>query len=100
MFIHAGWLHILANMLFLWVFGDNVENAMGHFRYLIFYLLCGIAAGLAQSLVNVNSTVPTLEQAEESRVPAAYLCPLPYRNHSDIAPFSSFRCRSVCMPGF
>src|SRR6266567_8984321 len=48
MFIHGGWLHILGNMLFLWVFGDNVEDAMGHVRYLLFYLLCGVGAGLGQ----------------------------------------------------
>jgi membrane associated rhomboid family serine protease len=48
MFIHGGWLHILGNMLFLWVFGDNVEDALGHAGYLIFYLVCGIGAGLGQ----------------------------------------------------
>jgi membrane associated rhomboid family serine protease len=60
MFIHAGWLHILGNMLFLWVFGDNVEDAMGHVRYLIFYLLCGIGAGIGQVLANPNSAVPSV----------------------------------------
>ncbi len=48
MFLHASWWHLGGNMLFLWVFGDNVEDAMGHFRFLIFYLLSGVAAGLAQ----------------------------------------------------
>src|SRR5215207_6167025 len=47
MFLHGGWLHIIFNMLFLWVFGDNIEDAMGSVRFLIFYLLCGIAGGLA-----------------------------------------------------
>ena len=50
-FLHAGWLHLLGNMLFLWVFGDNVEDSMGHLRYLIFYLICGAAAALAQMLI-------------------------------------------------
>jgi membrane associated rhomboid family serine protease len=60
MFIHAGWLHILGNMIFLWVFGDNVEDAMGHIRYLVFYLLCGIGAGIGQVLANPNSAVPSV----------------------------------------
>ena len=47
-FLHAGWLHLIGNMLFLWVFGDNIEDAMGHVRYLVFYLLCGVVAALTQ----------------------------------------------------
>jgi membrane associated rhomboid family serine protease len=58
MFMHGGWLHLGLNMLFLWIFGDNVEDSMGHVRFLIFYLLCGIAAALAQALMNPGSTVP------------------------------------------
>jgi membrane associated rhomboid family serine protease len=58
MFLHAGWLHIGSNMLFLWIFGDNVEDAFGHVIYLIFYLVCGIVASLAQVLVSPSSTVP------------------------------------------
>jgi membrane associated rhomboid family serine protease len=58
MFMHGGWLHLGFNMLFLWIFGDNVEDSMGHARYLIFYLACGTAAALAQAVVNPDSTVP------------------------------------------
>jgi membrane associated rhomboid family serine protease len=58
MFMHAGWLHLLGNMVFLWVFGDNVEDALGHVRFLLFYLLCGIAAGLAHTLVDTASQMP------------------------------------------
>ncbi len=58
MFLHAGWLHLGSNMLFLWIFGDNVEDAFGHVIYLIFYLVCGIAASMAQVLVSPSSTVP------------------------------------------
>jgi membrane associated rhomboid family serine protease len=58
MFMHGGWLHLGFNMLFLWIFGDNVEDSMGHGRYLVFYLLCGTAAALAQALVNPDSTIP------------------------------------------
>ncbi len=58
MFLHAGWLHLLGNMLYLWIFGNNVEDAMGHVRFVAFYLLCGIAAALAQSWADPSSAVP------------------------------------------
>jgi membrane associated rhomboid family serine protease len=58
MFIHGGFLHIAGNMLYLWIFGDNVEDRMGHGRFLVFYLLCGVAAALAQTVTAPNSTVP------------------------------------------
>jgi membrane associated rhomboid family serine protease len=54
MFFHASWLHLGGNMLFLWVFGDNVEDAMGHLKYLVFYLLCGIIAGLVHAIIANN----------------------------------------------
>ncbi len=60
MFIHGGWLHIGGNMLYLWIFGDNVESAMGHVKYLLFYLLCGVAAALAQVFIDPTSTVPAV----------------------------------------
>jgi membrane associated rhomboid family serine protease len=60
MFMHAGWLHLGGNMLYLWIFGDNVEDRLGHAKYLIFYLLCGIIATYTQVLVNPNSGVPNL----------------------------------------
>ncbi len=58
MFLHGGWLHLIGNMWFLWLFGNNVEDSMGHGRYLVFYLLCGLAAAAAQTLVNPNSAIP------------------------------------------
>lgn len=60
MFMHGGWLHLLGNMLYLWIFGDNVENRFGHLKFLIFYFLCGIAATVAQVAVNANSNIPNL----------------------------------------
>jgi membrane associated rhomboid family serine protease len=60
MFMHGGWMHLLGNMLYLWIFGDNVENRFGHVKFLIFYLLCGIAATIAQVAVSANSTIPNL----------------------------------------
>jgi membrane associated rhomboid family serine protease len=58
MFMHGGWMHLGFNMLFLWIFGDNIEDSMGHVRYLVFYLLCGVAAALAQAFINPTSTIP------------------------------------------
>ena len=58
LFLHGGWMHLIGNMLFLWVFGDNVEDAMGHLRFLAFYLICGAAAGLAHAIAVPNSTAP------------------------------------------
>ena len=58
MFVHGGVLHFGGNMLFLWIFGDNVEDRMGHGRFLVFYLLCGIAAALAQTAMRPDSVVP------------------------------------------
>ena len=58
MFIHGGWLHLIGNMLYLWVFGDNVEDAMGHTRYLLFYLLAGAGAAAAQVYVDPDSQIP------------------------------------------
>ncbi|HET7785095.1 MAG TPA: rhomboid family intramembrane serine protease [Myxococcales bacterium] len=60
MFWHGGWLHLLGNMLYLWIFGDNVEDRLGHFRYLFFYLFAGAAAGITQVALNPASTLPTI----------------------------------------
>ena len=60
MFMHAGWAHILGNMVFLWIFGDNVEDRMGHLRYLLFYFLCGLAAALVQTYFALDTVVPNV----------------------------------------
>jgi membrane associated rhomboid family serine protease len=60
MFMHAGWLHLAGNMLYLWIFGDNVEDRFGHLKFLIFYLLCGLAATLAQLSFSLTSNIPNL----------------------------------------
>jgi membrane associated rhomboid family serine protease len=60
MFLHGGWLHIIGNMLFLWVFGTNVEDSMGRFRFVLFYLLAGAVALYAQSAIEPESTIPTI----------------------------------------
>jgi len=60
MFLHTGFLHLAGNMLFLWIFGDNVEDSFGHLPYLFFYLVCGLGAGLLHVLFNLGSTIPAL----------------------------------------
>ena len=60
MFLHGGWAHLGGNMLYLWIFGDNLEKAMGHVRFSAFYLVCGLAAGLAHVVFNSTSGVPTV----------------------------------------
>jgi membrane associated rhomboid family serine protease len=60
MFWHGGWMHLIGNMLYLWIFGDNVEDRLGHVRFLIFYVLSGMAAGLTQVVLNPASTLPTI----------------------------------------
>ena len=58
MFLHGGWMHVLGNMWFLWIFGDNIEDILGHGKYLAFYLLCGVAAALTQTFMSLDSRVP------------------------------------------
>jgi len=60
MFLHGSWSHILGNMWYLWIFGDNVEDQCGHGRFVVFYLLCGIAAAMGQVMINSSSMLPTI----------------------------------------
>ncbi len=60
MFLHGGFLHLLGNMLYLWIFGNNIEDTLGHFRFLLFFLVCGVFAGLAQVFSSPDSTAPMI----------------------------------------
>ncbi len=60
MFLHGGWMHLIGNMLYLWIFGNNVEDSMGHVRFIVFYVLCGVAAALAQGWFYPESTIPMI----------------------------------------
>ena len=60
MFLHGSWSHVIGNMWYLWIFGDNVEDRVGHGRFIVFYLLCGMVAALGQVVVDPNSTLPTI----------------------------------------
>lgn len=60
MFLHGGWMHLIGNMLYLWVFGNNIEACMGHFKFIVFYLICGVGAFLAQGLPDPDSAIPMI----------------------------------------
>jgi len=78
MFMHGGLMHIFGNMLFLWIFGDNVEGALGHIRFAVFYILCGIGAAVGQIFVDINSMVPMIGASGAiSGVLAAYMLRYP-----------------------
>jgi len=91
MFLHGGWAHLIGNMLYLWIFGDNVEDRLGHVRYLAFYLLVGVAAGLAQAYLYPESSVPTVGASGAiSGVLGAYLVLFPYARVLTLVPFLLF----------
>jgi len=78
-FLHGGWLHLLGNMLYLYIFGDNVEDRLGHFRYLLFYLLCGVFASIVQVLSAPDAWVPMVGASGAiAGVMGAYFCLFPY----------------------
>lgn len=87
MFLHGGFLHLGGNMLYLWIFGNNVEDAMGHMRFLIFYFACGIAAALAEGIVNPHSALPMVGASGAiSGVLAAYVLIYPRARVTVIIP--------------
>ena len=100
MFLHGGWLHIIGNMWFLWIFGDNIEDVLGHGRYLLFYLLCGVAAGLAHLATNLGSPVPTIGASGAiAGVMGAYLVKFPHSRIVTLLPLFIF-WTTVEIPAF
>lgn len=78
MFLHGGWMHVIGNIWFLWIFGDNIEDILGHSQYLVFYLLCGLVGGLLHVAFNPNSAVPAIGASGAiSGVMGAYLMRFP-----------------------
>ena len=78
MFLHGGWMHVLGNMWFLWIFGDNVEDILGHGKFLLFYLLCGVAAAMTQVYLSLGSRVPMVGASGAiAGVMGAYLVKFP-----------------------
>ncbi len=100
MFLHGGFMHILGNLLYLWIFGNNVEDALGHGRFLVFYLLCGLAAAFAQALPNPDSTIPMIGASGAiSGVLGAYLLLYPHARVLVLVPLGFFT-RLVYLPAW
>ncbi len=99
MFMHAGLLHILGNMWYLWIFGDNIEGVLGRLGYLGFYLLCGAAAAFAQIFINPNSAIPMVGASGAiSGVLGAYLVLFPYGRILTLVPLFPFFVRLIQLP--
>ena len=100
MFIHGDWLHIIGNMIFLYIFGSNVEVKMGHIKYLVFYVLCGLAAALFHVLTNLSSVIPMVgASGAVSGVLGAYITIFPisqFRNPVPIFFLRNIRFYSSC----
>jgi membrane associated rhomboid family serine protease len=91
MFLHSGWIHLIGNMVFLWVFGDNVEDKFGRFRFLLFYIICGISASTLHVLIDPRSTVPMIGASGAiSGVLGAYLFLFPKAKIVTIIPIFIF----------
>ncbi len=98
MFLHGGWMHLIGNMLYLWIFGDNVEDSMGHGRFVAFYLLCGLAAALAQALPEPHSQLPMVGASGAiSGVLGAYLLLYPHARVLVLIPLG-FILQTVRLP--
>jgi hypothetical protein len=105
MFLHGGYLHIIGNMWFLWIFGDNVEDYFGHFKYLLFYFFCGIGAGLTHTIANLNSTVPSIGASGAiSGVMGAYIMLYPRAQVLTLVPllvfFFTIRLPAIVILGY
>jgi membrane associated rhomboid family serine protease len=91
MFLHGGWLHLGGNMLYLWIFGDNVEDRLGHVRFLLFYLACGLVAALTQIYVHPTSRIPMVgASGAVAGVLGAYLILFPYSRVLTLIPIPFF----------
>ena len=100
LFLHGGWMHLIGNMLYLWIFGNNVEDILGHFRFIIFYLAGGVAATLAQGITNPASTIPTIGASGAiSGVLGAYLIVFPRARVYTLLPIGFF-LQVVVLPAY
>lgn len=102
MFMHGGWVHLLSNMMFMWVFGNNVEDSMGHLRFVVFYLLTGFVAAAAHIVLNTQSAVPTVGASGAiSGVLGAYILLYPnVRVHVFLPPFWMLPMRAWVVLGY
>jgi rhomboid family protein len=100
MFMHGGWMHLIGNMVFFWVFGNNIEDAMGHVRFAVFYLVCGVAAAAAQSFLDPTSTIPMVGASGAiSGVLGGYLLLYPRVRVHALLPLG-FYITTVTLPAF
>ena len=105
MFLHGGWMHLIGNMLYMWIFANNVEDSMGRLRFIIFYLVCGVAAVLAQALPDVSSEIPMIGASGAiSGVLGAYLLLFPRARVLVVIPLGfimkTFTLPAVAVLGF
>ena len=99
MFLHGGWMHLLGNMVYLWIFGDNVEDRLGHVRYLAFYVVAGVGAALAHAYLHPASEVPTVGASGAiSGVLGAYLMLFPFARVLTLVPIVFFFVHVVEVP--
>jgi membrane associated rhomboid family serine protease len=99
-FLHGGWWHLLSNMLYLWIFGNNIEDRMGHTKYLVFYLCCGAFAAGCQWIVGVNSTIPSLGASGAiAGILGAYLIRFPQAQVNTLV-FLFFFVTTIRVPAF
>ncbi len=100
MFMHGGWMHLIGNMVFFWVFGNNIEDAMGHVRFAVFYLGCGVAAAAAQVAISPGSTVPMVGASGAiSGVLGAYLLLYPKVRVHALLPLG-FYVTTIALPAY
>jgi membrane associated rhomboid family serine protease len=101
MFLHGGWMHLIGNMLYLWIFGNNIEDAMGHVKFLVFYLICGVIAALSHALTAPGSTVPMVGASGAiSGVLGAYLLLYPRAQVLVLIPLGVFTRLMYVPAGF
>jgi membrane associated rhomboid family serine protease len=101
MFLHGGWMHLIGNMLYLWIFGNNVEDVMGHVRFVIFYVLCGVLAALSHAFIEPSSTVPMIGASGAiSGVLGAYLLLYPHAKVLVFIPIGFWLTRASVPAGF
>ena len=105
MFLHGSWSHVIGNMWYLWIFGDNVEDQLGHGRFIVFYLLCGIAAALGQVAMDPSSTLPTIGASGAiAGVMGAYFVLYPHSRVLTLVPlwfyFEIFEIPAIFLLGF
>ncbi|MBE9034817.1 rhomboid family intramembrane serine protease [aff. Roholtiella sp. LEGE 12411] len=97
-FLHGGWWHLISNMIFLWVFGNNIEDRLGHFKYLIFYLACGALAAACQWFIGIDSAIPSLGASGAiSGVLGAYIIRFPHARITTLI-FLGFFVTTISVP--